>query len=274
MAVVGQCRHHPVGLGNLVTELVHAPDQQHQQGNDGGQQGYAHGNDRYGLCVHGVMLLHQRGPAGEGGHRAHTIGCIERRDALISHGTNAYALGVHAKVCVELGWTAATVLTPCRHRRLGVISMSAASEHTTSYFHIIAWRGTHAHAAIQRCFRSRNTATSAVRRGLIGDRSEHHLDTGDGRDYSVAPCRPGCRCGTWPTGHNRERIAQLSISTVMDPATEEPAIYCWKCRLLVVNRLVSRRRPPMPPRTLRPFQRDSERDRAALDEGGFTTIWH
>ena len=134
--------------------------------------------------------------------------------------------------------------------------------------------GTHAHAAIQRCFRSRNTATSAVRRGLIGDRSEHHLDTGDGRDYSVAPCRPGCRCGTWPTGHNRERIAQLSISTVMDPATEEPAIYCWKCRLLVVNRLVSRRRPPMPPRTLRPFQRDSERDRAALDEGGFTTIWH
>ena len=106
------------------------------------------------------------------------------------------------------------------------------------------------------------------------DRSEHHLDTGDGRDYSVAPCRPGCRCGTWPTGHNRERIAQLSISTVMDPATEEPAIYCWKCRLLVVNRLVSRRRPPMPPRTLRPFQRDSERDRAALDEGGFTTIWH
>ena len=60
-----------------------------------------------------------RWPDGEGSHWAHANVCIACWDALISQGTNAYALGVHAKVCVELGRTAATVLTPCRHRPWG-----------------------------------------------------------------------------------------------------------------------------------------------------------
>ncbi len=169
--------------------------------------------------------------------------------------------------------------------------MSAHHDDTTpgTCYHVIAWSGTHARAAIERCFTSRNTANSAIRRGLIGDRSEHHLYTRDGRDYSVAPCRPGCRCGTWKTGHNREILAQRPerefyacqdcgalrrvVHMVVDPSTEEPRIYCWRCRLLVVNRLVSRRRPPMPPRKLRPFQRDGDRDREALDIAGFKPVW-
>jgi len=45
VAVVGLCRHHPVGLGNLTGELVDPADEQHQHGHDGGQQGGAHGNE-------------------------------------------------------------------------------------------------------------------------------------------------------------------------------------------------------------------------------------
>ena len=113
-------------------------------------------------------------------------------------------------------------------------------------YHIIRWHDSvRATPAIKRCYRAMSTAQTIRKRGIMGDRSDAHLDPS--LDLAVVKCREGstCECARWPQGHNADTIpakpkrkvlmcekcekARRGLVEVVDPDTEEPALYCEPC---------------------------------------------
>ena len=79
-------------------------------------------------------------------------------------------------------------------------------------WHVIRWvNSTRSVPALKRCFRSRSTANTIRRRGIVGDRSSDHLDPHDPEQnpLGVIQCDPSrCDCMRWPSGHNAASIPE------------------------------------------------------------------
>lgn len=144
-------------------------------------------------------------------------------------------------------------------------------DHSTSphqgCYHIVRWAasGIFCTIALRRCYRSRSAATTASRRGLIGDRARDgdHLDPHDDENnrLTVVQCRPGCPCKTWATGCNagnlpakpekRQLVCEGCHKTrrrcieVTDPSDETPRLYCQPCAKDRVLRITFRGRQPI-----------------------------
>lgn len=71
-------------------------------------------------------------------------------------------------------------------------------------WHIVRWHSaTRSRPALKRCFKSRHTANTIRRRGIIGDRSPDHLEPHDNERnrLGVVQCdHRNCECSRWPDG--------------------------------------------------------------------------
>ena len=132
-------------------------------------------------------------------------------------------------------------------------------------WHVIRWvNSTRSVPALKRCFRSRSTANTIRRRGIVGDRSSDHLNPHDPEQnpLGVIQCDPSrCDCMRWPSGHNAASIpekpqrrllvcefchkARRNAVELVDPRTEEPEILCPRCAERRALALAFRNRLPL-----------------------------
>jgi len=56
---------------------------------------------------------------------------------------------------------------------------------------------------IRRCFKTKSTADTTARRGVVGDRGSQRIERHT--KHIVAKCYPGCPCGNGRKEHNNER---------------------------------------------------------------------
>ena len=130
-------------------------------------------------------------------------------------------------------------------------------------FHIVRWYDSvRAAPAIRRCYRSMSTAQTIRKRGISGERSAVVLDPT--ADLAVVKCRveSRCECARWPGGHNAGSLpvkqpkkmlmcgrcgkGRRAAVEIIDPRTEEPAVYCQRCaERAALGHLFKRQTPPL-----------------------------